>query len=106
MSEYPAASTDAVPSPVDGEPVDPSDVPSFESLGVPAATAASLTARGITAPFPIQAATIPPALAGKDVCGRAPTGAGKTLAFGIPLVQRVRRARAAPPHSAGAGTDA
>ena len=91
MSATPAASIDAVPSAVDGTSVDP-DAPTFESLGVPAATVASLIARGITAPFPIQAATIPPALAGKDVCGRAPTGAGKTLAFGIPLVQRVRRA--------------
>ena len=91
MSATTAASTDAVPSAVDGTSVDP-NAPTFESLGVPAATVASLTARGITAPFPIQAATIPPALAGKDVCGRAPTGAGKTLAFGIPLVQRVRRA--------------
>ncbi len=87
MSTSPAASHDADPS---NAPA--ADDPTFESLGVPASMAASLTARGITAPFPIQAATIPPALAGKDVCGRAPTGAGKTLAFGIPLVQRVRRA--------------
>ncbi len=93
MSASPAASTDAAPTAVDTATatLDP-ETPTFESLGVPAAMAASLTARGILAPFPIQAATIPPALAGKDVCGRAPTGAGKTLAFGIPLVQRVRRA--------------
>lgn len=64
----------------------------FEAIGVPAEVARSLHDRGITAPFPIQAATIPAALAGKDVCGKAPTGAGKTLAFGIPLMQRVGRA--------------
>jgi superfamily II DNA/RNA helicase len=69
------------------------DEATFESLGVPAELAATLTERGITAPFPIQIATVPPALAGHDVCGRAPTGSGKTIAFGIPLVQRVRRAR-------------
>ncbi|MEI2699705.1 MAG: DEAD/DEAH box helicase [Microthrixaceae bacterium] len=71
--------------------------PTFESLGVPADVAASLAARAIVAPFPIQTATIPAALAGRDVCGRAPTGAGKTLAFGIPLMQRVRRARPGRP---------
>jgi len=76
-----AASTDAAPS------------PTFESIGVPAELARSLAARGIAAPFPIQTATIPAALEGRDVCGRAPTGAGKTLAFGIPLMQRVQRAR-------------
>jgi superfamily II DNA/RNA helicase len=50
-----------------------------------------LEARGIVSPFPIQAATIPDALAGADVCGRAPTGSGKTIAFGIPLIERVTR---------------
>ena len=69
------------------------DVVSFESLGVPAELARSLSVRGISAPFPIQAATLPAALAGRDVCGRAPTGSGKTLAFGIPLMLNVRRAR-------------
>ena len=53
---------------------------------------AALSARGITDPTPVQAATIPDLLAGRDVCGRAPTGSGKTIAFGIPMVQRVRRA--------------
>ncbi|MHB1137794.1 MAG: DEAD/DEAH box helicase [Microthrixaceae bacterium] len=72
---------------------------SFEQIGVPASLSDDLRARGITAPFPIQAATIPAALAGRDVCGRAPTGAGKTIAFGIPLMQRVRRAR--PNHPRG-----
>ena len=67
--------------------------PSFADLGVPARLAASLDARGIAAPFPIQAATLPDALAGRDVSGRAPTGSGKTIAFGIPLVVRSTRAK-------------
>ena len=60
--------------------------PTFLALGVAAPMADRLAQRGIAAPFPIQAATIPDALAGRDVCGRAPTGSGKTIAFGIPLV--------------------
>jgi superfamily II DNA/RNA helicase len=72
---------------------------SFTDLGVPSDVVASLAARGITEAFPIQSMAIPPALAGKDVCGRAPTGSGKTLAFGIPLAQRVTRARPARPRA-------
>src|SRR4029079_11040664 len=48
-----------------------------------------LTASGITSPFPIQVATLPDSLAGKDVLGRGRTGSGKTLAFSIPLVARL-----------------
>jgi superfamily II DNA/RNA helicase len=44
---------------------------------------------GITAPFPIQEATIPDALAGKDVLGRGQTGSGKTLGFGLPTLMRL-----------------
>ncbi len=66
----------------------------FTDLGVPARLADVLAANGMTEAFPVQAATIPDALAGKDVCGRAPTGSGKTIAFGIPVV--VRTAKAAP----------
>ncbi|HUG74352.1 MAG TPA: DEAD/DEAH box helicase, partial [Acidimicrobiia bacterium] len=65
---------------------------SFADLGVSAAVVASLTARGITEPFPIQTLTIPDGLAGRDVCGRAQTGSGKTIAFGIPLVERTEPA--------------
>src|SRR5947207_6320352 len=43
-------------------------------------------------PFPVQALTIPDALAGRDICGRAPTGSGKTIAFGLPLLARIGRA--------------
>jgi superfamily II DNA/RNA helicase len=58
----------------------------FESLGVPREVAAALAGTGITTPFPIQAITLPDALAGRDVLGRGRTGSGKTLAFAIPLV--------------------
>ncbi|MCC7365042.1 MAG: DEAD/DEAH box helicase [Dehalococcoidia bacterium] len=52
---------------------------------------AALARRGITEPFPVQAATLPDAIAGRDVCGKARTGSGKTLAFGLPLLMRARR---------------
>ena len=58
----------------------------FASLGVTAPLVAVLSAAGITSPFPIQAATVPDALAGLDILGRGRTGSGKTLAFSIPLV--------------------
>jgi superfamily II DNA/RNA helicase len=61
----------------------------FEALGVPAPLVEVLTASGITAPFPIQVATLPDTLAGRDVLGRGRTGSGKTLAFSIPLVARL-----------------
>jgi superfamily II DNA/RNA helicase/cold shock CspA family protein len=61
--------------------------PTFADLGVPADVVALLERDGITTPFPIQEATLPDALAGRDVCGRAPTGSGKTLAFAIAIVE-------------------
>jgi superfamily II DNA/RNA helicase len=63
----------------------------FLDLGVPARLVASLAERGIIEPTPIQAATLPDALAGHDVCGRAPTGSGKTLAFGLALALRAEQ---------------
>jgi superfamily II DNA/RNA helicase len=65
----------------------------FGDLGVPLALTAALGRRGITVPFPIQAATLPDSLAGRDVCGKAPTGAGKTLAFGLALLSRLSAGR-------------
>ena len=65
--------------------------PTFADLGVPADLVALLERGGITTPFPIQEATLPDALAGRDVCGRAPTGSGKTLAFGIAAVEALAR---------------
>ncbi len=71
----------------------------FDALGVSSNIAACLDAQGITVPRPIQAATIPDALAGRDVCGKAETGSGKTLAFGIPLVERTVRAKPGRPQA-------
>ena len=65
----------------------------FSALGLAPDLVDALAAGGITSPFPVQTATIPDALAGLDVCGRAPTGSGKTIAFGAPLVERVEKAR-------------
>ena len=65
---------------------------SFADLGVPARLVEALAADGITEPFPVQAITLPDALAGKDLCGRAPTGSGKTLGFGIPMMVRIGQA--------------
>ena len=73
--------------------------PTFADLGVPDDIASSLRKRGIETPFPIQASALPGALEGRDVCGRAPTGSGKTFAFGIPLVARVGRAKARKPRA-------
>ena len=64
-------------------------VRTFAELGLPAPIISALTARGIESPFPIQARTMPDALAGRDVLGRAETGSGKTLAFGLPMLARL-----------------
>src|ERR1700754_884875 len=61
----------------------------FADLGVRRPIVSALAARGITDPFPIQVATLPDTLAGRDVLGRGKTGSGKTLAFSIPLVSRL-----------------
>jgi superfamily II DNA/RNA helicase len=70
--------------------------PSFADLGVPPRIVAVLDERGMTSAFEVQAATIPDLLAGRDLCGRAPTGSGKTIAFGIPTL--VNTAKARPGH--------
>ncbi|NHC12456.1 DEAD/DEAH box helicase [Motilibacter deserti] len=62
---------------------------SFADLAVPAPLVASLAAEGKTLAFPIQAATLPDSLAGRDVLGRGATGSGKTLAFSLPVVARL-----------------
>ncbi|WP_233557799.1 DEAD/DEAH box helicase [Tessaracoccus antarcticus] len=62
----------------------------FARLGVSADLVAALNARGITIPTPIQAATLPDSLAGRDVLGRGRTGSGKSFAFLLPLVQQLR----------------
>src|SRR6202046_53231 len=63
--------------------------PPSASRGVPAPLVAVLAKQGIAEPFPIQAATLPDAMAGRDILGRAQTGSGKTLGFSLPLVARL-----------------
>ncbi|MBT2383325.1 DEAD/DEAH box helicase [Streptomyces sp. ISL-11] len=67
---------------------------SFADLGMPDAVLKTLTDLGVTEPFPIQAATLPNSLAGRDVLGRGRTGSGKTLAFGLALLVRTAGQRA------------
>lgn len=65
------------------------DAPDFAVLGVPASIIAVLERGGVTTPFPIQSATLPDSLAGRDVLGRGKTGSGKTIAFAIPTAVRL-----------------
>src|SRR6201996_3451341 len=78
-----------------------SDVTTFAALGVPAPLVAVLQDQGITVPFPVQAATLPDGLAGRDILGRAETGSGKTLGFSLPLVSRLTGGAAARPAPRG-----
>ncbi|GGS36756.1 DEAD/DEAH box helicase [Streptomyces griseoviridis] len=71
-------------------------VDAFAELDLPAKLLATLTAEGMSVPFPIQAATLPNSLAGRDVLGRGRTGSGKTLAFGLAVVARTQGLRAEP----------
>ncbi|MET8249867.1 DEAD/DEAH box helicase [Micromonospora sp. NPDC005197] len=98
---------DAAPetsSVVAAEPVSTENTPSetaepidFAGLGLPEPLVRALARQGITAPFEIQRATVPDALAGRDVLGRGQTGSGKTLAFGLPMIARLAtRNRARP----------
>ena len=61
----------------------------FKELGIDQDIVDALESRGITSPFPIQEQAIPLALTGQDIIGQAKTGTGKTLAFGIPVIERV-----------------
>ncbi|NYJ03682.1 superfamily II DNA/RNA helicase [Nocardioides thalensis] len=69
---------------------------SFADLGVPAPLVTVLDAAGITVPTPIQAATLPDSLAGKDLLGRGRTGSGKTYAFSLPVVARLTQSARRP----------
>ena len=71
-------------------------MPSFADIGLPAPVLRALADGGFTAPFPIQAATLPETLAGRDLLGRGQTGSGKTLAFGLALLTRLDGGRAQP----------
>jgi ATP-dependent RNA helicase RhlE len=73
-------------------------LPKFSDLGLSAPILGALAAEGYTAPTPIQFQAIPPVLGGRDLCGIAQTGTGKTAAFALPILQRLAavRQRAAP----------
>src|SRR5437016_10860140 len=62
---------------------------SFADLGVSRPVIDALEERGITAAFPVQRLVLPDALAGRDVLVKSPTGSGKTIAFAVPLVERI-----------------
>ena len=71
-------------------PVDPETLEtSFHRLGLPQRLVTALERKGIQTAFPVQAATLPDALAGRDVLGRARTGSGKTLGFALPMIARL-----------------
>ncbi|MFF9105107.1 DEAD/DEAH box helicase [Streptomyces rubrogriseus] len=80
---------DASPTTESPEPAEAPEAapePTFADLGLPEGVVRKLAQNGVTTPFPIQAATIPDALAGKDILGRGRTGSGKTLSFGLPTL--------------------
>ncbi len=95
---------DIAPETLDAEQIEPAAAPAetaeaidFAALGLPEPLVRALARQGITTPFEIQRATVPDALAGRDVLGRGQTGSGKTLAFGLPLLARVAAAKPARP---------
>ncbi|MFI9603171.1 DEAD/DEAH box helicase [Streptomyces sp. NPDC052043] len=71
-------------------------VEDFAGLDMPVGLLKTLAEQGVTTPFPIQAATLPNSLAGRDLLGRGRTGSGKTLAFGLALLARTAGQRAQP----------
>ncbi|MFC9789780.1 DEAD/DEAH box helicase [Rhodococcus sp. NPDC127528] len=79
--EEPNAATDAAPA--------TEATVTFAEIGLPAPVVAALSRNGITVPSPIQAMSVPDAIAGRNVLGRAQTGSGKTLAFGLPMLARL-----------------
>ncbi len=81
-------------------PAGPAD---FAALKLPQHLHTALQRAGITHPFPIQARTLPDALAGRDVLGRAETGSGKTLAFGLPMLARLTAGAGRRPAGAPGG---
>ncbi|MEV4561462.1 DEAD/DEAH box helicase [Kitasatospora sp. NPDC049285] len=105
-SRSPHQNTGSRSAPVDGSgrefAVPVSTVPalpaveSFEELDLPKELLSMLGRKGVTSPFPIQAATLPSSLAGRDVLGRGRTGSGKTLAFGLPVLARTAGREAEP----------
>ncbi|MFC5658307.1 DEAD/DEAH box helicase [Streptomyces nogalater] len=75
------------------EAADTTPQTTFADLGLPEGIVRKLAQNGVTTPFPIQAATIPDALDGKDILGRGRTGSGKTLSFGLPTLALLAEGR-------------
>ena len=94
------ARTAAAPSPYSSPAYEIGEAPpqgtTFTELGVAAPIVSSLAGAGCGMPFPIQAATMRSALAGRDVLGRARTGSGKTIAFAVPVVMAVAASTRSP----------
>lgn len=82
-------------------PTMPADTPTFQELGLNAELIRGLQRAGITYPFPIQQATLPDGIAGRDLLARARTGSGKTLAYGLTALSRLHGTRAIPGHPLG-----
>ncbi|AZP18832.1 DEAD/DEAH box helicase [Streptomyces aquilus] len=87
------ATVDSVETVDSADSVDETPEVTFADLGLPEGVVRKLAQNGVTTPFPIQAATIPDALAGKDILGRGRTGSGKTLSFGLPTLARLAGGR-------------
>ncbi|YAL82432.1 DEAD/DEAH box helicase [Dermacoccaceae bacterium W4C1] len=102
-TEAPAAQSDSTEQgTVDAESKDDQPDVTFADLGLPTELVERLARDGIVTPFPIQVATIPDALEGRDVLGRGRTGSGKTLSFGLPTLARLAaggKARAHQPRA-------
>jgi superfamily II DNA/RNA helicase len=96
--DVPAEAAEAPQAPQATEATEAAQATGFAALGVPRRLVRALDRDGITTPFEIQQATIPDALAGKDVLGRGQTGSGKTLAFGLAIIARVTGNKARPKH--------
>ena len=92
--EMPAGSVTTLPG---AEPAGGTDAVPFRDLGISEEICSGLEAAGIFTTFPIQALTLPLALRGQDIIGQARTGTGKTLAFGIPLLELVEESPARKP---------
>lgn len=100
-SAKPSSPAPAAPSLFDLAGVTAVNPAPFDSLGLPGPLVRALAKENMTEAFPIQAATIPDALAGRDVLGRGQTGSGKTLAFGLPLLAALHGRQARPLHPRG-----
>ena len=93
-----APAAPAGPVPVSPVPAPPA-AQTFAELGVTEGICAALADAGIVTAFPIQTLALPIALAGQDIIGQARTGTGKTLAFGIPLIEQLSRLGARTPRA-------